>query len=283
MTVVLRGKPVAQALNDKIKDDVATLKAKGITPSIGIVRVGNRADDIAYENNIKKNCEYTGINYRVFQVDPDTSMGKYTDLIIQLNADESIHGILPFRPLPKHLDEEVLKNIIDPKKDIDCVNPVNLQKVFCGEMDSFTPCTSSAVMEILKYYNIPLNGTNVVVIGRSLVVGKPLSMMLLNENSTVTICHSRTTNISDYTLRADIVVAAIGKARFVDEKCLSEKSVVIDVGINDGGNGKICGDVDYEAICDKVKAITPVPGGVGSITTSILLKHVIIACRNQLL
>jgi len=281
MSEILKGKPVAQALNDKIKDEAAAVKAKGIIPSIGIVRVGDRPDDIAYENNIKKSCEYTGINCRVFQAASDTSMEKYTDLIHNLNADYSIHGILPFRPLPKHLDEEVLKNIIDPKKDIDCVNPVNLQKVFSGETDGFAPCTPSAVMEILKYYNIPLKGENVVVIGRSLVVGKPLSMMMLSENATVTICHSRTVNIPDYTLRADIVVAAIGKARFLDEKYLSEKSVVIDVGINDSGNGKICGDVDYEAVRDKVKAITPVPGGIGSITTSILLKHVIIACRKQ--
>jgi methylenetetrahydrofolate dehydrogenase (NADP+)/methenyltetrahydrofolate cyclohydrolase len=283
MTEILKGKPVAQALNDKIKDEVASLKAKGITPSIGIVRVGDRTDDIAYENNIKKNCEYTGINCSIFQVDPDTSLEKYSALIKQLNADKSIYGILPFRPLPKHLNEEVLKNIIDPKKDIDCVNPVNLQKVFCGEMDSFTPCTASAVMEILKYYNVPLNGANVVVIGRSLVVGKPLSMMLLKENATVTICHSRTKNIPDYTLRADIVITAIGKTRFVDETYLSKKSIVIDVGINDDKNGKICGDVDYDAVRDKVKSITPVPGGVGSITTSILLKHIIIACKYQLL
>jgi len=281
MADILKGKPVAQAINDSIKNEIASLKEEGITPAICIVRVGERPDDIAYENNIKKNCEYTGIDCRVFAVKSDICMEKYTALIKQLNADKSIHGILPFRPLPKHLDEEVLKNIIDPKKDIDCVSPVNLQKVFCGEMDGFAPCTPSAVMEILKYYNIPLKGASAVVIGRSLVVGKPLSMMLLDENATVTICHSRTANIPEYTLRADIVVAAIGKARAVDEKYLDEKSVVIDVGINDGGDGKICGDVDYKAVCDRVKAITPVPGGVGSVTTSILLKHVIMACKNQ--
>jgi methylenetetrahydrofolate dehydrogenase (NADP+)/methenyltetrahydrofolate cyclohydrolase len=199
-----------------------------------------------------------------------------------VNEDKNVHGILIFRPLPGQLDEEVIKYLIDPDKDIDCMNPCNLAKVFEGDTEGLVPCTPAAVIETFKHYQIELQGANVVVIGRSLVVGKPLSMMLLKENATVTICHSKTKNMAEIAKKADIIVAAIGKAKFVTEQYVNEHSIVIDVGINDAGDGKMCGDVDYEALENIVRAITPVPGGVGSVTTSILLRRCA-GCRKQTL
>ncbi|MBZ4654530.1 MAG: Methylenetetrahydrofolate dehydrogenase / Methenyltetrahydrofolate cyclohydrolase [Peptococcaceae bacterium] len=281
MTAILQAKPVVQALKEKIQAEVKGLKDKGITPTMGIIRVGQRPDDVYYENSIIKNCQSVGIEAKVYAVPETISMEEFVRLINQVNRDSDIHGILIFRPFPAHLDEDIVKHLIDPEKDIDCMNPVNLEKVFEGETEGLVPCTPAAVIETLKYYGYPLQGANVAVIGRSLVVGKPLAMMFLKENSTVTICHSRTKNMPDITKQADIVVAAIGKAKAIDEKYFTEKSVVIDVGINDAGDGKICGDVDYEGVIDKVAAITPVPGGVGTVTTTILLKHVLIACKKQ--
>lgn len=282
MAQILKGKPVAQSFSDSIKLETAALKEKGIVPVIGIIRVGTNPDDISYENSIIKSCRSVGIESKVFTVEENVTMDGYIELIKRVNADPNVHGILPFRPLPKHLNEDILKGLMNPEKDIDCIGSINLHKVFSGETDGFVPCTPAAVIEILKYYNIPIKGANVIVIGRSMVVGKPLSMMLLNENATVTICHSKTRDVYKFTSEADIVVAAIGKARSIGRQYFSERSVVIDVGINDVGDGKICGDVDYEDVCDIVKSITPVPGGVGSVTTSILLKHLLTACKRQI-
>ncbi|WP_352419876.1 bifunctional 5,10-methylenetetrahydrofolate dehydrogenase/5,10-methenyltetrahydrofolate cyclohydrolase [Proteiniborus sp.] len=280
MAEILKGAPVAKAIKEKIKKEAELLKQKNIIPTLGIIRMGNRADDISYEKSVIKNCESVGIQVRVFEVSADTPMNEFVELLKKVNEDGSIHGILMFRPLPKHIDYEVIKNIIDPRKDIDCMNPINLEKVFEGELDGFVPCTPKAVIEVLKYYNIPLAGANVAIINRSMVVGRPLSMMFLGESSTVTICHSKTRNLPKVTSDADIVVAAVGKARMLGNEYFSENSIVIDVGINDAGEGKICGDVDYDNVVENVKAITPVPGGVGSVTSAILLSHVIIACKN---
>jgi methylenetetrahydrofolate dehydrogenase (NADP+)/methenyltetrahydrofolate cyclohydrolase len=183
-------------------------------------------------------------------------MQSFSSVLRQVNEDNTVHGILIFRPLPVQLDENIIKYLIDPAKDIDCMNPLNLAKVFEGDMDGLVPCTPAAVMETLKHYEIKLQGANVVVMGRSLVVGKPLSMMLLQENATVTICHSKTKNLQEIAKQADIVVAAMGKAKLVNEDYLTANSVVIDVGINDAGDGKICGDVDYDAVVDIVRSIT---------------------------
>jgi len=182
--------------------------------------------------------------------------------------------------MPAHLDQGRISKAIDPAKDIDCMSPENLEKVFEGNAAGFAPCTPKAVIEILKGYQIPLKGANIVIAGRSMVVGKPLAMLLLNEDATVTICHSKTKDMPAVTRNADIVVAAIGKARFMNSDFFNPDSIVIDVGINDTGDGKICGDVDYDQVIDKVKAISPAVGGVGSITTTILLSHVVQACEN---
>ncbi|WP_434510704.1 bifunctional 5,10-methylenetetrahydrofolate dehydrogenase/5,10-methenyltetrahydrofolate cyclohydrolase [Desulfitobacterium sp. AusDCA] len=281
MSLILNAKPVVQVMKENLRQEVAALKAEGIEPTLGIIRVGSRPDDVYYENNIIKNCENVGIATRSYPLDFSISMEEFTAVMTQVNHNRSVHGIMLFRPLPKQLDEEVIKHLISADKDIDCMNPINLEKVFEGNMSGLLPCTPAAVIEILRYYKINLQGTNVVVMGRSLVVGKPLSMMLLKENTTVTICHSKTKDMPEVAKKADVIIAAMGKAKLIDDKYVSENSIVIDVGINDDGNGKICGDVDYNAVAEKVKAITPVPGGVGSVTTTLLLKNLVRACQSQ--
>lgn len=276
----LEGKPVVQFLREDIKKRVAKLCEKGITPTVLIIRVGEREDDISFERGILKGCELLGIKSQAKAFPISVTMDELTDVIREANDDKSIHGIMLFRPLPPHLNQGLISKVISPDKDIDCMSPVNLEKVFEGNYSGFAPCTPKAVIELLKYYHIPLKGANVVVAGRSLVVGKPLAMLLLNENATVTICHSRTRDMHSITARADIVVAAIGKAKFMKDEYFSPESIVVDVGINDAGDGKICGDVDYDLVIDKVKAITPAVGGVGTVTSTILLSHVVQACEN---
>lgn len=282
MSIILSAKPVVQAMKSQLQEEVSQLKAAGVTPTLGIIRVGDRPDDVYYENSIIKNCQSVGIEAKTYTLDLEIEVEAFTKVLRQVNEDSSVHGILIFRPLPKQLDENVIKYIIDPNKDIDCMSPLNMAKVFEGDMKGLVPCTPAAVMETLKHYEVKLQGTNVVIMGRSLVVGKPLSMMLLQENATVTICHSKTKDMQEISKQADIIVAAMGKANLVDENYVTENSVVIDVGINDAGDGKICGDVNYDAVVNKVRSITPVPGGVGSITTAILLKHVVMACKNSI-
>lgn len=282
MSTILSAKPVVQAMKNQLQEEVTQLKNIGVSPTLGIIRVGNRSDDVYYENSIIKNCQSIGIGTKVYPLELEIEMEKFTRILREVNQDESIHGILIFRPLPIQLDENVIKYIIDPDKDIDCMNPLNLAKVFEGDMKGLVPCTPAAVMETFSHYNIKLQGANVVIMGRSLVVGKPLSMMLLQENATVTICHSKTKDMQGISRQADIIVAAMGKAKLVDGNYVTDSSVVIDVGINDAGDGKICGDVDYDAVVGRVKSITPVPGGIGSITTTILLKNVVMACKGKL-
>jgi len=281
MTTILSGKEVASEMRRITKAESLKLKEKGIVPTIGIIRVGSRQDDIAYERGIIKNCDAVGIEAKIVELPEDVNMDDFSDKLHQINEDDHVHGILIFRPLPKQLDEERIKYMINPQKDIDCMNPQNMVKIFEGSLEGFLPCTPSAVMEILKYYKVNLNGINAAVLGRSMVVGKPLSMMLLNENATVTICHSRTKNLEETVLNADLVVAAIGKAKFVNKDFIKSGTIVIDVGINLDENGKMCGDVDYDEVSELADMITPVPGGVGSVTTSILLKNVIKAANNK--
>lgn len=280
MGEVLNCKDLAKTLLGEIKEEADALIDKEINPSLAIVRVGKKEDDIAYERGILKNCQKVNIKGEVYESPEDVAIEDFIKLLESLNRNPSIHGILIFRPLPKHLDENRIKHLINPKKDIDCMNPLNLAKVFEGEYAGFSPCTPAAVMEIIKRFNINVVGKKTVVIGRSMVVGKPLSMMLLKENATVTICHSKTANLQSVSSDADILVAAIGKAKFVTEEFIKPGAVVIDVGINVDEEGKLCGDVDFEAASKKSSYITSVPGGVGSITTAVLLNHVILAAKN---
>lgn len=280
-TIRLTGKPVAEFLAQSIKNRVAALAGKGITPRLLIIRVGAREDDVFYERSILKRCSQLGIEPQVKELPLDISEDGLGAVIKEANENKSIHGIMMFRPLPKHLNEKKLVGMINPDKDVDCMSPVNLERIFEGGSRSFAPCTPKAVVEMLKYYKVPLKGANVVVVGRSMVVGKPLAMLLLDENATVTICHSKTTGMKEITKKADVVVAAIGKANFFNEDYFTENTVVIDVGINDDGNGKICGDVEYDRVFGKVRALNPAAGGVGTITTTILLDQTVKACENM--
>lgn len=273
---------LVQNIKDSIKDEAASLQVKGVNPTLGIIRVGTRSDDVSYEKGIIKNCELVGIKTRLFEADSNISMHDFVKLIKEVNEDMNIHGILMFRPLPQQLDYEIIKHLINPVKDIDCCNPTNLAKVFEGDSEVLYPSTPEAVLEILKYFREPLEGSNIAVINRSIVVGKPLAMMLVKEGATVTICNSKTRRLWEITNNADVVITAVAKANYFNEKYFNEKSIVIDVGINMADDGKLCGDVDFKNVSEKVHAITPVPGGVGSVTTALLLKHVLMACKKQL-
>lgn len=274
MDKVLKGKPVVEALKEQIKDKVELYNKKNIFPTVGIIRVGNREDDLAYERRVIKNCEQLGIKVEVFEMDEKISMNDFAKEVKNIDGNNNIHGILLFRPLPKQLETKEVQDLIRPEKDIDCMHPENLRKVFEGEDDGHFPCTPEAVVEILKYYDIPIEGSNIAIVNRSMVLGKPLSMMLVKENATVTICHSKTVDIPSITKKADIVITGVGRPNFFTPECFSDKSIVIDVGIN-YFNDKMCGDVDFERVENLVQAITPVPGGVGTVTSTILLKHVI--------
>jgi methylenetetrahydrofolate dehydrogenase (NADP+) / methenyltetrahydrofolate cyclohydrolase len=277
---LLTGKEVAQKMDQEIQADVQALKARGINPTLKIMIVGDAADSLAYANSAKKMAEKNGIACDIEQLPSSASQEDFINVLKQRNADKKIHGIIVMRPMPKQISEEVIKYILAAEKDIDCFSPVNAGKVMAGDKTGFPPATPQAVMEILRFYDIPMKGKEAVVIGRSMVVGKPNAMLLLDENATVTICHSRTQDLPGVCRRADILVAAIGKAKMITKDYIKPGAVVLDVGINVEGD-KLFGDVDTEPAKEVAGAITPVPGGVGTVTTRVLLKHVIKAAILQ--
>lgn len=282
MGEIIKGKPVGDAISEVLKGECEELVKDGIQPKLAILRVGAKANDLSYEKGALKKCETIGIKAEVTELPDGTTQEQYIETLQKLNDDSSVHGILTFRPLPEGIDEDIIKNIIAPEKDVDCFSPMNTAKLMEGDKTGFPPCTPTAVVEILKHYDVPLKGANVVVLGRSMVVGKPVSMLLLGENATVTICHSKTKDLQKVCANADVLVAGVGRARMVTSDYIKEGAVVIDVGINakpEGGG--ICGDVDTDDVLEKVSMVTPVPAGVGSVTTSILAKHVIKACKQQ--
>ena len=282
MGEIIKGKPVGDALSEVLKGECEALVKDGIQPKLAILRVGAKPNDLSYEKGALKKCDTIGIKAEVTELPEGTTQEQYIEALEKLNKDSSVHGILTFRPLPKGIDEEVIKNVIAPEKDVDCFSPMNTAKLMEGDKTGFPPCTPTAVVEILKHYNVPLKGSKVVVLGRSMVVGKPVSMLLLGENATVTICHSKTQDLQKVCADADVLVAGVGRARMVTADYVKEGAVVIDVGINakpEGGG--ICGDVDTDDVLSKASMVTPVPAGVGSVTTSILAKHVIKACKQQ--
>ena len=282
MGEIIKGKPVGDALSEILKGECEALVKEGIQPKLAILRVGAKPNDLSYERGALKKCDTIGIVAEVTELSEDTTQEQYIEALEKLNKDSSVHGILTFRPLPKGIDEEVIKNVISPEKDVDCFSPMNTAKLMEGDKTGFPPCTPTAVVEILKHYNVPLKGANVVVLGRSMVVGKPVSMLLLGENATVTICHSKTQDLAKVCSQADVLVEGVGRARMITSDYIKEGAVVIDVGINakpEGGG--ICGDVDTDDVVEKASMVTPVPAGVGSVTTSILAKHVIKACKQQ--
>jgi len=279
----LKGKPVVDAIKDNLSQRVEALKAKGITPKLGIIRVGARPDDLFYEGGAKKTCDSIGMAYQIFEYPEDIAQAGFEQAVLDVGANKEINGILMFAPLPKHLNEKKIRSLIPVEKDVDCMNLGSAGKVFADDETGFPPCTPTACMEMLKYYNIPLKGKKVVVVGRSLVVGKPVAMLLMREHATITICHSRTENLPEVCAGADILVAAIGKAKMINSSYVKPGQIVIDVGINpDPDNpGKYCGDVDFPSVEPIVEKITPVPGGVGSVTTIVLCKHAVMACEMQ--
>jgi len=279
MAFLLKGSEVTKAMKDKMIIEVEELKRKGILPTLALVRLGERPDDLSYERGAIKRCEGVGINCRVFKFSESISVEELINETNKINNDKSIHGILMFRPLPKHINEDKITRAISPDKDVDCMNPVNIAKVFAGDESGFAPCTPEAVIEMIEHYKIPVEGKNVVVIGRSMVVGKPLSMLLLKKHGTITICHTRTKNLEEICKRADILVAAAGKAKMINKNFVSPGVIIFDVGINVDPDGKLCGDVDLDSVVEIVEGITPVPGGVGTVTTSVLAKHVVRAAE----
>lgn len=282
MTDILKGRPVADAITNEMKEMISALADRGIVPKIAIVRLGERSDDLAYERGVVKKCSSVGVDVVLKTLPENASCDETVDVIRSLGADSSINGILPFRPMPGQIDITRVKEAIDPIKDIDCLSPFSMASIYDRSLDGNLPCTASAVVEILKYYKIPMTGKDAVILGRSQVVGRALSLLLLDEDCTVTVCHSKTSDLIKTASRADILVAAIGRARFVKAEHLKKGAVLIDVGINDDGNGGICGDADADSISGaELSAFTPVPGGVGSVTTAILVRSAVRACMKM--
>ena len=275
MATILKGAPVVAAMNERNAALCEQLEAKGITPTLAVVRVGEREDDLSYERGVIARCGKVGVEVKQFLLPADASQDDLLKVIAEVNAEDTIHGCLLFRPLPKQFNDRTVRAALAPEKDIDGITDDSLAGVFTNTDLGYAPCTAQACLEILKYYNIPLSGRRAVVVGRSLVVGKPAAMMLDRENATVTICNSRTQNLPAICKEADLVVVARGKMGAVGADCLREGQTVVDVGIHVNEKGKLCGDVKFSEAEPVVDAITPVPGGVGTVTTSVLVGHVV--------
>ncbi|MBO4359157.1 MAG: bifunctional 5,10-methylene-tetrahydrofolate dehydrogenase/5,10-methylene-tetrahydrofolate cyclohydrolase [Erysipelotrichaceae bacterium] len=279
MAEILKGKNVADAIDER---SVSLIKENGLSPVLAIFRVGNKDSDISYENGISRKSEKVGVEIRKYLFDEDVEPGVFYEKLAEANTDEEVDGILVFRPLPKQFSDDELRNAIDIGKDVDGCKDESLGSIFIKKQKGFVPCTAQAVIETLDYYGIEITGKNVVVIGRSLVIGKPVSMLLLNRNATVTICHTRTVNITEICRKADILVCASGQMESINADYVSPSQTVIDVGISwNEDKQKLCGDVLFEEVEPVVDKITPVPGGIGSITTSVLLNHVVTAGMNK--
>ncbi|MDR1137263.1 MAG: bifunctional 5,10-methylenetetrahydrofolate dehydrogenase/5,10-methenyltetrahydrofolate cyclohydrolase [Synergistaceae bacterium] len=281
MAKLLDGREVTAALKTKHLSAVAELAARGIFPNLAIVRIGEREDDVAYEKGAVKRCEAVNVAVRKFSFSPEVSQEEVIELIGNINGDASIHGALLFRPFPKHMDEDKICNALSTEKDVDGITDGSLAGVFSGRPRGFAPCTARACMAILEHFGVELKGKRIAVIGRSLVVGKPVSMMLMGGHATVTVCHTRTIDMPAVCRDAEILIVAAGRAKVIDRSFCSPGQIVIDVGINIDEAGNLCGDVDFKDCEPVVGAITPVPGGVGTVTTSILVEHVIEAARGK--
>ena len=282
MAMILKGAPVVAAMNEANAARCEALKAKGITPTLAVVRVGAREDDLSYERGVMTRCGKVGVAVRQYLLPADAAQEQLLDVIAGINADPAIHGCLLFRPLPKQFDDRTIRAALSPEKDIDGITDGSLAGVFTNTAIGYPPCTAQACLEILRYYDLPLSGKRAVVVGRSLVVGKPAAMMLDRQNATVTLCNSRTQNLPALCKEADILVVAMGRMGFIGGDCLREGQVVVDVGIHVNAEGKLCGDVRFAEAEPVVGAITPVPGGVGTVTTSVLVSHVVDAAEKTL-
>ncbi|MCR5328920.1 MAG: bifunctional 5,10-methylenetetrahydrofolate dehydrogenase/5,10-methenyltetrahydrofolate cyclohydrolase [Saccharofermentans sp.] len=277
----LGGKEVADGILADLKIKVEELKGRGVNPKLAILRVGEREDDLAYERGVMKRFESCDVDVEVTVLDVNVSQEELDKTFDGINSDPDVHGILVFRPLPKGLSDEHMRRTIDPGKDVDFMDIRNMENVLAGVPDAAAPCTAEAVMALIKHYQIETKGKKVTVVGRSLVIGKPVALLLTTANATVTVCHTKTVNIEEECRKADIIVACCGVAKMITSSYVREGQIVIDVGMNVDDEGKLCGDVDYDSVSEIAEAITPVPGGVGSITTAILLKHVVNNAERQ--
>lgn len=275
---IIDGKAVSAAVKDEVKEQVAALKKDGGVPCLAVVLVGDDPASKVYVRNKKRACEYCGIKSLEYILDKTASEQQLLDLIDVLNNEPTVHGILVQLPLPPHINEQKIINAISEQKDVDAFHPANVGRLMTGNPD-FLPCTPAGVMEMLKKYNIETAGKDCVIIGRSNIVGKPMAMLMLSANSTVTVCHSKTKNLKEKCLSADILIAAIGKPKFVTADMVKDGAVVIDVGINRTEDGKLCGDVDFDEVSKKASYITPVPGGVGPMTIATLMKNTLTAYK----
>ena len=272
----LRGKKVSDGIKEYVTKELETLS---FVPKLAIVRVGENPDDMSYERGATKKLKSFGLDVASYVFPQDISDEDFKKAFNDINEDDEVTGILLLRPLPLTINEKDIENMIDPKKDLDGISPINIAKVFEGDTTGFSPCTAEAVIEVLKAYDIELTGKRVTVVGRSMVVGKPVSMLLLKENATVTMTHTRTVDLKKTCSDAEIVIAAAGRAKMLNSDYCGQDAVMIDVGINVDENGKLCGDVDYATLDGKASAATPVPGGVGTVTTAVLAKHLIQAAK----
>ena len=272
----LRGKKVSDGIKEYVSKELETLS---FVPKLAIVRVGENPDDMSYERGATKKLKSFGLDMASYVFPQDISYEAFKKAFKDINEDDEVTGILLLRPLPRTINEKDIENMIDPKKDLDGISPINIAKVFAGDTTGFSPCTAEAVIEVLKAYDIELTGKRVTVVGRSMVVGKPVSMLLLKENATVTMTHTKTVDLRKTCSDAEIVIAAAGRAKMLNSDYCGQDAVMIDVGINVDENGKLCGDVDYATLDGKASAATPVPGGVGTVTTAVLAKHLIQAAK----
>ena len=275
---ILKGLPVANAINEKLIEE---LKGMDKVPHLAIIRVGERPDDMYYERGATKKMEKVGFDCTSYTFPADIDNETFQKEFDKINEDDNIDGILLLRPLPKHLDEKAIENRINPNKDLDGISPVNLAKVYAGDTTGFAPCTAEAVIEMLDFAGVDLTGKRVTVVGRSLVIGKPVTMLLMKKNATVTVCHTKTVDMPSVCRNAEIVVAAAGVAKMIDKSFISKDAIVIDVGINVDEDGSLCGDVNFDEVSELASILTPVPGGVGSVTTSVLAKHLMKATKNK--
>lgn len=278
---IIDGKAVSAAVRERITNEVEALKKMGKETGLAVIIVGEDPASKVYVNNKKKGCEQVGINSYEYALPEETTTEALLELINNLNSDARVDGILCQLPLPRHIDEKTVINSIASEKDVDAFHPVNTGHIMIGD-HSFLPCTPAGIIEMLKFYNIQISGKECVVIGRSNIVGKPMAMLLLQNSGTVTVCHSKTENLAEVCRRADILVAAVGKANFVTSDMVKDGAVVIDVGMNRNSEGKLCGDVDFENVKDKCSFITPVPGGVGPMTITMLLNNTLTASKNNM-
>ena len=282
MALLLKGGQAAAAMNEKTAARVAALTAAGVVPTLAVVRMGAREDDLSYERGVMNRCAKLGIQVKPYLLEAEASQDQLLAVLGEINQDSSIHGCLIFRPLPAQIDDKAVRSTLAPEKDVDGITDASLAGVFTGSGVGYAPCTAQACVEILDHYGIPLEGKRVTVVGRSLVVGKPAAMLLDRKNATVTICNSRTRNLPEICRSADVLVVAMGKRGAIGGDCVAPGQVVVDVGIHTDENGKLCGDVRFAEAEPVVEAITPVPGGVGAMTTSVLAAHVVEAAEKKI-